>query len=139
MSCTIYFGLWIFEGFPFYLIAIGLFTNLIEFMLLKTFPFIEITSPLFVLTISEYIFVQSCFIFLVMYWSRDFQPVGHRAQNQNKSNMYNEVIMIEKSEINFKRGPFLMFLGRKLRNCRQIQSEAFCGDHQIFATAIKFS
>ena len=33
--------------------------------------------------------------------------------------------MIEKSETNSKRGPFFMFLGRKLRNRRQIPSEGF--------------
>ena len=64
-----------------------------------------------------------------------FQPVDHgpvvghsgvfsgpQSINQNETNMYNEVIMIEKSQTNSKRGPFFMFLGRKSRNCRQIQS-----------------
>ena len=49
--------------------------------------------------------------------------------------------MIEKSETNSKRGPFFMFLGRKLRNRRQISSEDLSFIflvHQIVAAEIKF-
>lgn len=50
-SCAIYLGLWVFEGFPFTIIGIGLFTNLVEFGLLRTFPFIQVSSPNFILTV----------------------------------------------------------------------------------------
>ena len=47
------------------------------------------------------------------------------------------IIMIKKSETISKRKPFFMFLGRKLRNRRQIQSEdLFFRDHQTIATEI---
>ena len=55
--------------------------------------------------------------------SGDFS--GPKSINQNESNMDNEIIMIKKLETNSKRGPFSMFLGRKLKNCRQILSEDF--------------
>ena len=58
---------------------------------------------------------------------------GTLSINQNESNMYYKVLMIKKSETNSKRKPFFMFLGRKLRNRRQIQSEDL-----FFATGIKF-
>ncbi|XP_039250479.1 protein TEX261-like [Styela clava] len=51
VSCGIYIGLWIFEGFPFTIIVLGLFTNVVEFGLLRTFPFIEMSSPNFILTV----------------------------------------------------------------------------------------
>lgn len=50
-SCIILVGLWVFEGFPFTMIAVGLFTNIVEFSLLRTFPFIQMTSPNFILTV----------------------------------------------------------------------------------------
>jgi len=49
-SCFIYMGLWIIEEFPLSMIAAGLFTNMIGFNLLKSFPFIELTSLSFLLT-----------------------------------------------------------------------------------------
>ncbi|CAK8687130.1 unnamed protein product [Clavelina lepadiformis] len=61
-SVVVYFGLWIFEGFPFTLVGIGLFTNVVEFGLLRTFPFIELTSPNFILTVVL-VFVNHYFAF----------------------------------------------------------------------------
>nr|CAB3266907.1 protein TEX261-like [Phallusia mammillata] len=61
-SCIIYVGLLIFEGFPFVLIAVGLFTNLVEFGLLRRFPFIELTSPNFILTVVL-VFINHYFAF----------------------------------------------------------------------------
>lgn len=46
-------GLWVFEKFPFSLIGLGLLTNLVEFSLLKTFPFIEMMSGKFILTVGK--------------------------------------------------------------------------------------
>ncbi|XP_078492130.1 protein TEX261-like [Ciona intestinalis] len=51
VSCVVYVGLWLFESFPFTIIAVGLFTNLVEFSLLRSFPFIELTSPNFIGTV----------------------------------------------------------------------------------------
>jgi len=48
-SCVIYLGLWIIEGFPVMLIGVGLLTNFVGFHLLQSFPFIEITSPSFLI------------------------------------------------------------------------------------------
>ena len=54
--------------------------------------------------------------------------------------MYNEVIIIKKSETNSKRGPFFMFLGQELRNRRQIPIEdLFFRDHQTFAMEINYT
>jgi len=49
-SCVIYMGLWIIEGFPLTIIGFGLLTNIVGFHLLTSFPFIELTSPSFLLT-----------------------------------------------------------------------------------------
>lgn len=46
-------GLWIIEEFPLSMIAAGLFTNMIGFNLLKSFPFIELTSLSFLLTCGK--------------------------------------------------------------------------------------
>ena len=46
-------GLYVFERFPTYMIGVGLFTNLVYFGLLQTFPFIMLTSPNFILSCGE--------------------------------------------------------------------------------------
>jgi len=51
ISCFINVGLWIVEGFPLTMIGVGLFTNIIEFGLLKSFPYIELSSPHFICTV----------------------------------------------------------------------------------------
>ncbi|TRZ18389.1 hypothetical protein HGM15179_008696 [Zosterops borbonicus] len=45
--------LYLFEQFPVFLVAVGLFTNLVYFGLLQTFPFIVLTSPNFVLSCGQ--------------------------------------------------------------------------------------
>uniref|UniRef100_A0A3Q2Y9H6 Protein TEX261 n=1 Tax=Hippocampus comes TaxID=109280 RepID=A0A3Q2Y9H6_HIPCM len=43
-------GLYVFEGFPTLMMAVGLFTNLVYFGLLRTFPYILLSSPNFILS-----------------------------------------------------------------------------------------
>uniref|UniRef100_A0AAR2L6B2 Protein TEX261 n=1 Tax=Pygocentrus nattereri TaxID=42514 RepID=A0AAR2L6B2_PYGNA len=43
-------GLYLFEGFPTLMIGVGLFTNLVYFGLLQTFPYIMLSSPNFILS-----------------------------------------------------------------------------------------
>ena len=43
-----------FEGFPWLMIGLGLVSNGIYSLLLKDFPFIELTSPVFIASIGEY-------------------------------------------------------------------------------------
>uniref|UniRef100_A0A8C4RMK1 Protein TEX261 n=1 Tax=Erpetoichthys calabaricus TaxID=27687 RepID=A0A8C4RMK1_ERPCA len=49
-STTVLVGLYCFEGFPALMIGVGLFTNLVYFGLLRTFPYILLTSPNFILS-----------------------------------------------------------------------------------------
>lgn len=46
----IYIGLLIFENFPWFIILVGLATNGIYFMLLKDFPYISLSSPVFIIS-----------------------------------------------------------------------------------------
>uniref|UniRef100_A0A8C8CR08 Protein TEX261 n=1 Tax=Oncorhynchus tshawytscha TaxID=74940 RepID=A0A8C8CR08_ONCTS len=43
-------GLYLFEGFPWLMMGCGLFTNLVYFGLLQTFPYILLSSPNFILS-----------------------------------------------------------------------------------------
>lgn len=43
-------GLYLFEGFPILMVGTGLFTNLVYFGLLQTFPYILLSSPNFILS-----------------------------------------------------------------------------------------
>uniref|UniRef100_A0A7N6F7I1 Protein TEX261 n=1 Tax=Anabas testudineus TaxID=64144 RepID=A0A7N6F7I1_ANATE len=43
-------GLFFFEGFPLLMVGVGLFTNLVYFGLLQTFPYIMLSSPNFILS-----------------------------------------------------------------------------------------
>lgn len=52
-STAVLVGLYVFERFPTYMIGVGLFTNLVYFGLLQTFPFIMLTSPNFILSCGE--------------------------------------------------------------------------------------
>ncbi|CAD7677552.1 unnamed protein product [Nyctereutes procyonoides] len=49
-STAVLIGLYVFEHFPTFMIGVGLFTNLVYFGLLQTFPFIMLTSPNFILS-----------------------------------------------------------------------------------------
>lgn len=49
-STSVLVGLYLFEGFPTLMIGVGLFTNLVYFGLLQTFPYIMLTSPNFILS-----------------------------------------------------------------------------------------
>ena len=46
-------GLYLFEGFPLLMVGIGLFTNLVYFGLLQTFPYIMLSSPNFILSCGK--------------------------------------------------------------------------------------
>lgn len=48
VTTVIYIGLLILEGFPISMIIAGLFSNGLYFLLLRDFPFIELTSPVFI-------------------------------------------------------------------------------------------
>ncbi|NXD17886.1 TX261 protein, partial [Nothocercus nigrocapillus] len=50
LSTAVLAGLYVFERFPGLMVAVGLFTNLVYFGLLQTFPFIMLTSPNFILS-----------------------------------------------------------------------------------------
>lgn len=52
-STAVLIGLYVFERFPSGMIGVGLFTNLVYFGLLQTFPFIMLTSPNFILSCGE--------------------------------------------------------------------------------------
>lgn len=52
-STAVLIGLYVFERFPTFMIGVGLFTNLVYFGLLQTFPFIMLTSPNFILSCGE--------------------------------------------------------------------------------------
>lgn len=52
-STAVLIGLYVFEHFPTGMIGMGLFTNLVYFGLLQTFPFIMLTSPNFILSCGE--------------------------------------------------------------------------------------
>uniref|UniRef100_A0AAZ3S6S1 Protein TEX261 n=1 Tax=Oncorhynchus tshawytscha TaxID=74940 RepID=A0AAZ3S6S1_ONCTS len=47
-------GLYLFEGFPWLMMGCGLFTNLVYFGLLQTFPYILLSSPNFILSCGEH-------------------------------------------------------------------------------------
>lgn len=47
-------GLYVFEGFPVLMVGVGLFTNLVYFGLLQTFPYILLSSPNFILSCGKY-------------------------------------------------------------------------------------
>ncbi len=47
-------GLYLFEGFPVLMVGVGLFTNLVYFGLLRTFPYILLSSPNFILSCGTY-------------------------------------------------------------------------------------
>ncbi|MEE6462897.1 hypothetical protein FKM82_001765 [Ascaphus truei] len=49
-STGVLLGLYLFDKFPGLMIGVGLFTNVVYFGLLQTFPFIMLTSPNFILS-----------------------------------------------------------------------------------------
>nr|XP_034959623.1 protein TEX261 isoform X1 [Zootoca vivipara] len=49
-STAVLVGLYLFEHFPGLMVGVGLFTNLVYFGLLQSFPFIMLTSPNFILS-----------------------------------------------------------------------------------------
>lgn len=52
-STGVLLGLYVFEGFPLLMVVVGLFTNLVYFGLLRTFPYILLSSPNFILSCGE--------------------------------------------------------------------------------------
>lgn len=52
-SSAVLVGLYLFEHFPGFMVGVGLFTNLVYFGLLQTFPFIVLTSSNFILSCGE--------------------------------------------------------------------------------------
>lgn len=52
-STAVLAGLYVFEGFPLLMVGIGLFTNLVYFGLLQTFPYIMLSSPNFILSCGK--------------------------------------------------------------------------------------
>ncbi|XP_026723203.1 protein TEX261 [Athene cunicularia] len=53
-SSAVLVGLYLFEHFPGFMVGVGLFTNLVYFGLLQTFPFIVLTSSNFILSCGEW-------------------------------------------------------------------------------------
>lgn len=62
-STAVLAGLYLFESFPLLMVGIGLFTNVVYFGLLQTFPYIMLSSPNFILSCgkapSRYYFVYN--------------------------------------------------------------------------------
>lgn len=52
-STAVLAGLYLFEGFPLLMVGTGLFTNLVYFGLLQTFPYIMLSSPNFILSCGK--------------------------------------------------------------------------------------
>ncbi|CAM9248538.1 unnamed protein product [Lampetra fluviatilis] len=50
LSTCVYVGLLLFESFPLVLVSLGLFSCVVHLGLLRTFPYIQLTSPNFALT-----------------------------------------------------------------------------------------
>ncbi|TRY57756.1 hypothetical protein DNTS_012029 [Danionella cerebrum] len=68
-STSVLVGLYLFEGFPTLMVGVGLFTNLVYFGLLQTFPYIMLTSPNFILSCEEfYPFSEVLAYFTVCLW-----------------------------------------------------------------------
>ncbi|CAL8240326.1 unnamed protein product [Merluccius merluccius] len=86
-------SLYVFEGFPVLMVAVGLFTNLVYFGLLQTFPYILLSSPNFILSCGEHLLTvllthTQCFIYcllMFLFWippnSDFFSFDGKRNQN----------------------------------------------------------
>ncbi|XP_055395688.1 protein TEX261 isoform X3 [Bubalus kerabau] len=80
-STAVLIGLYVFERFPTYMIGVGLFTNLVYFGLLQTFPFIMLTSPNFILScglvvVNHYLAFQ---FFAEEYYPFSEPPVSRNA------------------------------------------------------------
>nr|XP_035974064.1 protein TEX261 isoform X2 [Halichoerus grypus] len=82
-STAVLIGLYVFERFPTFMIGVGLFTNLVYFGLLQTFPFIMLTSPNFILScglvvVNHYLafqfFAEEYYPFSEMTWSPITSP-----------------------------------------------------------------
>ena len=69
MTTVIYIGLLILEGFPISMIIAGLFSNGLYFLLLRDFPFIELTSPVFIGGVGRWFFqsYHFCSVFKATY------------------------------------------------------------------------
>ncbi|XP_074052050.1 protein TEX261 isoform X1 [Macrotis lagotis] len=87
-STAVLVGLYVFERFPSFLIGMGLFTNLVYFGLLQTFPFIMLTSPNFILScvlvvVNHYLafqyFAEEYYPFSEMMWSPTTSPKANEA------------------------------------------------------------
>ena len=53
VSIIVHVGVWLFDGFPMLMIVVGIVTQLMYSILLRTFPFISVSSPAFVLGCGE--------------------------------------------------------------------------------------
>lgn len=65
-STAVLAGLYLFESFPLLMVGIGLFTNVVYFGLLQTFPYIMLSSPNFILSCGKapsrcYLFITGTF------------------------------------------------------------------------------
>ncbi|XP_065919496.1 protein TEX261-like isoform X2 [Dysidea avara] len=49
VSIIVHIGVWLFDGFPVLMILVGIVTQLMYSILLRTFPFISVSSPAFLL------------------------------------------------------------------------------------------
>ncbi|XP_069653600.1 protein TEX261 isoform X2 [Haliaeetus albicilla] len=82
-SSAVLVGLYLFEHFPGFMVGVGLFTNLVYFGLLQTFPFIILTSSNFILSCGSRLLhvlpvVNSfCFLRLLVSWRE--RPAFHSA------------------------------------------------------------
>jgi hypothetical protein len=55
----VYLFMWLFEGYPFFYILIGILSHLVYYQLLRKFPHIELTSVLFIISCSKYLCIIS--------------------------------------------------------------------------------
>ncbi|XP_068612029.1 protein TEX261 [Brachionichthys hirsutus] len=70
-STSVLAGLYLFEGFPVLMVGIGLFTNLVYFGLLRTFPYILLSSPNFILSC---VLVMANHYMAFQYFAQEYYP-----------------------------------------------------------------
>ncbi|XP_015230917.1 protein TEX261 [Cyprinodon tularosa] len=70
-STGVLLGLYVFEGFPLLMVVVGLFTNLVYFGLLRTFPYILLSSPNFILSC---VLVVANHYMAFQYFAQEYYP-----------------------------------------------------------------
>ena len=83
-SVLVHLGVWLFDGFPTFMIAVGIATQLTYSLLLRTFPFISIASPAFLLGCGKSHNAKICDtmpFFLVLLLLHHYLTFNHFTEN----------------------------------------------------------